>query len=240
MKCALCQQTKPLCDSHIIPEFFYKKLYDSEHSYFFVSTDPSKGAESRRKGIYEKLLCTSCEKQIGSFEDYSSKVLSGNVTIDDSHRPNWIVLRNLDYTKFKLFQISLLWRAGVSARKEFSKCDLGPHGERMRIMLLNGQPGEPYEYGCFIFFFPTAQKEMQRIVYPPELAKSKINGHRCYLAVFGGLMWVYLVSKHTKSFRHGDVFLSKEGDQPIFNIGITGMKWAIQLADDMKSTGKLR
>ncbi len=238
MQCALCQQSKILCDSHIIPEFLYNKLYDQKHSYFFATTDPSERAKLRRRGIYEKLLCKSCESFISRFETYAKKIFAGNVKIDNSNSSRWIVLQDLDYEKFKLFQISLLWRASVSQRREFSKCNLGPHDDRMHKMLLEGKPGEPYEYGCILFYFPIAQKEMQMIISPPELIKRKINGHRCYLAVFGGLMWVYFVSKHTYTFRLREVFLSKTGQQPIFNIGTKGMEWAMELWADLKAADK--
>jgi len=33
MKCKICCQQKELRDSHIIPEFFYKPMYDDKHRF---------------------------------------------------------------------------------------------------------------------------------------------------------------------------------------------------------------
>ena len=64
MKCRLCLKEKPIQNSHIIPEFLYKPLYDNLHRFKSLSTLPEIKIEYKQKGIREKLLCRDCEQYI--------------------------------------------------------------------------------------------------------------------------------------------------------------------------------
>jgi hypothetical protein len=128
MKCALCLLERDLRRSHIFPEFFYKPMYN-EGRYFQISTNPSQKIIPRQKGIWETLLCQKCEGRLSQLEDYARRVLYGGTEISITQHPGKIIIHDLDYTRFKLFQMSLLWRAGVSKRPEFKNVSLGPHEE---------------------------------------------------------------------------------------------------------------
>ncbi len=52
-----------------------------------------------------------------------------------------------DYATFKLFHLSVLFRASVSSLSTFQEVNLGAlHEERIRQMLLNEDPGKDWEY----------------------------------------------------------------------------------------------
>jgi len=74
MKCALCVEDKELCDSHLIPEFFYEPSYEEPHRYYRVSTNPDKKVVPRQKGIWEKLLCRDCEDRLTVLENYARRL----------------------------------------------------------------------------------------------------------------------------------------------------------------------
>src|SRR5262249_44127067 len=60
--CALCHRTDPLCDSHVIPEFIYKPLYNNEHRMVgWRATEAGLKHEYVQKGLREQLLCATCE-----------------------------------------------------------------------------------------------------------------------------------------------------------------------------------
>jgi hypothetical protein len=54
------------------------------------------------------------------------------------------------YSPFKLFLMTQLWRAGVASDAFWKNVRLGPHEERLREMLLRAYPGQTYEYACVI------------------------------------------------------------------------------------------
>jgi len=223
--CKLCLKEKVLVDSHIFPEFMYKPLYD-EKGKFKILSSQIKGVEKEpRKGIYEKLLCAECDNTIiGNYENYASKILFGDGKKENVFRTTeyGIEYLEVDYTLFKLFQISLLWRASITSRSEMNRINLGPHAEIMREMLLSSEPAEPYQYGAIIFFTEELKEVQREIIVGPSLLPKRIEGHRIYRAIFNGLIWSYFISRHTYSFSKKEFFLQKDGTLPFVNAGKLG------------------
>jgi hypothetical protein len=227
MPCKLCKEHKPLSESHIFPEWLYKPLYDDNHRFFVLSTDTNKRRGTRPKGIYEKLLCNECEQRFSRWEGYARDVFH-NLSLKVNEDERAVVFSGLQYTPFKLFQMSLIWRASISSRSEMHKIDLGPHAERIRKMILEDCPGEVYEYGSILMLPALSQELMQQFVYPPERLPTKINGHSAYRAVFGGLFWLFIVSNH--SYR---IHL------PVFKVGGPAVRFMQRLAADFFAAGML-
>src|SRR6185295_6749969 len=151
--CRLCQSVgEELRFSHVLPEFLYKPLRDEKHRYIGLEVTQQKGANRilLQKGIREYLLCGDCEQRLAKYERYAAEVL--RKLPGTSRKPPGTVVHvtGLNYTKFKLFQLSLLWRAGVSRQASFQEVNLGPHEERLRGMVLEGDPGKPTDYGCIL------------------------------------------------------------------------------------------
>jgi hypothetical protein len=102
--------------------------------------------------------------------------------------PNGPLLRvtGLDYTQFKLFHLSILWRAGVSTLGPFAEFRLGPHQDRIRQLLLAGDPGEAHQYGMSAIAMVGDdgwyKDDMVQIPRP-----GKRFGHHFYSAMFGGV-----------------------------------------------------
>ncbi len=238
MACRLCQENKPLRKSHIFPEWLYKPLYDDNHRFFVLSTDAKKKRGMRPKGIYERLLCNECEQRLSKWEGYARGVFNDLrlKTVEDNRA---VVFSGLKYTPFKLFQMSLIWRASITNRHEVHRVDLGPHTERIRKMLFEDRPGEVYEYGSILMLPALSQELMQQFLYPPENLPTKIDGHSAYRAVFGGLFWLFIVSNHSARLPHKEVFLSKDGSLPVFKVGGPAVNFMQQLASDFLAAGML-
>lgn len=83
-KCHLCSQQTKLCNSHVIPEFFYEQmqLYDNKHRCYILSTEPRKYFPFVQKGYREKLLCKKCEGKFSRWENYARRVLYGGECIE--------------------------------------------------------------------------------------------------------------------------------------------------------------
>lgn len=236
MSCALCQQDKKLCESHIYPEFLYEHFYDEDHTYKVLSTDEDQHVGERPKGIYEKLLCEDCESKLSGWETHGREVMFGGTEITLERQNGRIVIGNLEYNRFKLFQMSLLWRTAVASRKEVPDIQLGPHEEKMRRMLYNEEPGSPHQYGCVKFQVPGHTELLAHTVIPPE--ETKVGAHHCYRCVFGGLIWVYFVSSHTSNLPYQEVMLTRDGRLPIFNAGEEGEQYLQDLASDFRRNNR--
>ena len=95
MNCKLCLKQKDLQKSHLIPEFFYKPLYDEKHRFHVLTTTPEDKNIFEQKGIREKLLCYDCEQYFSQLEDYVRKVFYGGVGIWIKNDKNKILIKVL-------------------------------------------------------------------------------------------------------------------------------------------------
>lgn len=239
MQCQLClKENINICESHIIPEFFYQPLYDDIHRYIQFSSKPNKKNIYRQKGIWAKLLCKKCEGYFSGLEDYARRVLFGGTEIKISQQKGKIVITNLDYAKFKLFQLSLLWRAGATQRPEFSKVTLGPHQKKLRLMLISQNPGKAYNYGCILIATSSLIELLNEFILTPDSVK--VDGHQCYRFLFGFVLWVYFVSSHTNRLTNENLFLSEDGSLPIFLENDKSIEFIQKLVNQLKEAGKLK
>lgn len=210
MPCALCFNDVPLRRSHIIPEFLYKTLYDDKHRFQVLSIIPDQESWREQKGLREQLLCDECEQRLSVWERYASLVLKGGIPLACRQEGNVVYISGIDYCQFKLFQLSVLWRAGVSSLPFFENVRLGKHAEMLRLLLLSGNPGSPERYGCFMFGLKHGDKAFTGIIMQP--GKVRINGHTAYRFVFGGFLWSMLVSNHNLGAPLNQCTLSITGD----------------------------
>lgn len=139
--CALCLEERPLRESHIIPEFVYESIYDDKHRFHTLGVDQRAAYE--QKGLREPLLCQRCETKVSVWEGYARSVFSGSAPVRFEHQGALTWLCDLDYKPFKLFLMSILWRAGVARGPFWTRVRLGPHAETLRRMLWEERPGEP-------------------------------------------------------------------------------------------------
>jgi hypothetical protein len=104
----------------------------------------------------------------------------------------------------------------------------------MREMLLNGIPGEPFQYGCYLSFQPKLNDVMRELIYPIQRLDRKVDGFGVYRGILGGLLWAFVVSSHNERFPHPEAFLSKEGVLPIYNSGQAGFEYFQSVAEQVK------
>ena len=163
-QCKLCLEIKDLCTgSHIIPQFLYKILAGNNNLLVFLD---STRAQFRYSGEWEgNILCEHCEiKIIGKLDDYAAKFLHDefpekmNRRIEIIDGAEHMIIENdpnYDYKKYRLFLLSLLWRASISSRPFFSQVKLSNEVEDdLRKMILKDEPGELDQYACFNFLPP--------------------------------------------------------------------------------------
>jgi hypothetical protein len=196
-RCHLCLQERELRNSHIVPEFLYGKLYNDKRQLMAISGLGKHGRSLLQNGIKQHLFCEACEQHFNEkFEKPFKKWL------DARPLPNpWPLIEEAywtaaDYGPFKLFHLSVLFRASVCSLGTFSHVTLGPrHEERMRQLLLTCDPGSYSEYP--VFGFAVIHHETRQLVpMVSTVVKSSIEGHRCWGIMYGGVQWWVSVSSH--------------------------------------------
>ena len=214
VKCRLCLKKAPLCNSHVIPEFFYKQmnLYSGEggeiHRFNILSTNPNKKPAFKQKGIHEKLLCKQCEEKFSKWENYARRVLYGGECLEIIKDVPGVLSCKVDYEKFKLFQLSILWRVGISTYEGFSSVKLGNHENVLREMLYNEAPGSAETYG-FVNFHLTKHTDITSNAI--HCMGSDYNGIPCALIMLGGSFWIFFLSEISIDSRLSEYFLQENG-----------------------------
>lgn len=235
MTCALCRKNAALRDSHIIPEFLYTALYDEKHR-FHVLSDQDR-SRYKQSGLYEKLLCGDCEQRFSVHERYVSLLLRGGLPLECEPQGQVLVFRGVDYKALRMFQLSILWRAAVSASAFFKSVALGKHEERLRSLLLRDDPGHPWQYGCVMFTLLHERRVQQDLIYPP--IRVRVSEVPCYRFIFGGFAWLYFVASHPHARKIELASLDLSGELRLFKKDISEVKDIKDFGRSLAAQGKL-
>ena len=194
--CRLCLRDAILRRSHIVPEFAYRPVFGSSHT--AVLWQPKKLKRSyRQTGYWDRLLCDACENRLSGLERYFADVWFYRPLRPDRLQGPTVRISGLDYTKFKLFHLSILWRAGVTALKVFSSVSLGRRADDMRQRILANDPGPPDVYPITGLALRNADGSFREDLMLLPLG-ARVSGHHVYEMLFGGVFWLYDVSGHRK------------------------------------------
>ncbi|MBA3002742.1 MAG: hypothetical protein FP813_02645 [Desulfurivibrio sp.] len=214
MKCKLCgNEAKLLKKSHIIPDFMYQDLFDEKHRYYEVIVNKEYPLRNklRQSGVYEPdILCSICDNEkFGGLETYASQALYGGIklTIENGaiNSSKYTRIKGLDYSKFKLFLMSVWWRASISNLPVFQHVNLGKHEQIIRDKLLNNDPGSSEEYPCAIFTYLHHDNNYHPIIAEPKCNYSD-QQQICTFLIGGNLFVFYThIDEKTEWVRHSAI-----------------------------------
>lgn len=196
MECQLCLQNKSLKNSHIIPKWCFRLFWDNGKC-LITRYDENPSEEVVQGGLKEHLLCQECEALFSTWELHAKEKFFEQAQTARLGSEVAVIVSGLDYAKFKLFQLSVLWRAGVSTLPFFASVRLGQHQERLRNLLVSRNPGEQSDYGCIMTLFRFSEIEKakpEHLILPP--CPMNIDGFRMYRFVMAGAGWLYVVTSH--------------------------------------------
>lgn len=235
--CRLCFKEGVLKNSHIIPEFIYSPLYDDKHRFHVLSNINARGPAKLQKGIREYLLCGDCEATLSKYERYVSLILSGQLAVRSTRNGKLVTLEGLDYKQFRLFGLSVLWRASVSTLQMFEQVKLGPHEEVLRQLLLAQNPGRPNQYPFMLA--PIVHKDEVQTDLIMQPTWTRAEGHYGYRFVFGGLAWAFLVSSHKPPAVIANAAISEQGKTVMLISDIEKMPFITNLVQELIENGQL-
>lgn len=212
--CRLCHRDSQLRNSHIVPEFLYSDLYNDKGHLMGINGQGAKGWRPLQQGIREYLFCESCEQH---FNEYCEKPFRTQWVLNcplpnpwNVPEPHWI---SVEYGSFKLFHLSVIFRAGVSSLPTFSEVRLGPHEEILRAMILSRDAGEYWQYPVFgVALFDHKTRAIVQMV--SQALQGRFEGLRCYAIVYGGVQWWIGIASH-RSPELESICLQTDGRLPL-------------------------
>ncbi len=208
-----------------------------------------RGSWEKKYGLKEHLLCRQCENRFSRYERCFRQLFYGNkkgpirkIEIGTPFNmeavfglPAEIIgVRKLqvNYAKFKLFVLSLLWRSSVAKGKFFSKIDLGPHEAEIAALLNSEDPGPENRYFIVMIDLQFVGYGAEDMIRQPDAFRDEAQ--RAYSFVLGGFMLVIYVGAEghlppvpIRPFclrGNGDLILVSTKAEPILKKWVVGLK----------------
>ena len=179
----------------------YKGLLDKNKKIVETNLFNFKEAKYRPTGIYDKnILCKECDTTImGGLESYAAKILYDKKdlesTIEEDENIINLMFKGIEYRKFKLFLISILWRASISNQKMFEEIKLGTkYEEVVRKMIYENNPGKRDDFSTCIFGLKSNENLVTLTIVAPR--RMKADGNTAYMFYINGLFYWFNISAH--------------------------------------------
>ncbi len=200
--CRLCLRDRELRKSHIIPKAWFRTILRNGGGTGIRIDNSETGPVARSQDSWwDCLLCAECEQSISTFEKYSIERLRGFPKDHSVTHADGITLRNFDYSRFKLFTTSLLWRAAISQHPAFQNVVLSTSAiEEARRSLLNIKALGTLRFGCRVgrLYDPSEtfnEIALTEIVVAPDVEKEFLSDKITFTLVAGGYVFEYELPK---------------------------------------------
>lgn len=215
-RCALCLKRGELQESHIYPRHIYKAVglnKKNKETKYTITTgiegNVSVIEDENFDGVKEKLLCKGCEELLNhNYERYFAEVFISFDKPLPFHKVSstlqlvrdgtqFIELTNLDYTKVKLYVLSLLWRASVSETYGSGINISKRIKRRMRKMILNKDAGKESDFRVH-FSKPSKIEKTDNRFQMPFIVFPILNDPSIFYTIAGSLLIAIKVENKIK------------------------------------------
>jgi hypothetical protein len=188
--CPLCREERQIVRSHIIPEFFLRAVFDETGRALAIHGEP-RPARLVQQAFMHRLLCKECEGFLNDEYEMPFLAFWRHALPGVIWGPNYL-LKVPDYGRFKLFLLSVLWRAGVCHEGAFAKVNLADHESTLREMLLRHVPHSMHDFPIMgaLLLVPDSLQVSFAVVSP---FKTTWEGSDGYMFSFGGCLWQFIL-----------------------------------------------
>jgi hypothetical protein len=225
--CKLCLVHKALLNSHIIPNSYFKQIKRNNNGKGITFDDSAIGmAEQSSDSWDEQLLCRDCEAQLGQWEGLCIPALRRAAR---QPRPGSAMIQPYDHKTFRLFFLSVLWRAAVSSQSAYAKVLLPSDvQEQFRAVLHDGTGHERAQFACQVHrvIDPDKLLTMENIVMSPT--SGFVKTAMCFRFVFGGFVIDYFLPKAPFKAGQGLGFLADRLALHVSDIGFAKVPELVQ------------
>jgi hypothetical protein len=188
-------------------------LYDDKHRFYEISPIASKLDRLLQKGLRERLLCDECEQRLSRYERYASDVFFGDAAERPHRTRTGFLFTKLSYKPLKLFFMTLLWRLGVTSIRQVKSAKLGPHLERLRLLILGDDPGDYLTYPAMVFALTSDGRHAAGLILPPR--HTRIGERHVWAFVIAGFLFQFFVSNRAPPKGLWGAFLQPNGSFPV-------------------------
>lgn len=215
-KCRLCNKDKVLIKSHIVPEGFYESIYDEKRRVFLVSKSRN-AFNTMQKGQREYLLCKECDSDLigNKYDKYGIEVIRDGLHKKTITFRDQLIWTRLDYNRFKIFLLSVLWRAHI-AQNYHRGITLDGEIESIIIESIKTGIAPPEDVIPIVGFALVDPQDGNRrcdeiITNGNTYTRLGQLNSKTYIIVFGGYAWTFIVPKAEEKDPQKECFLNELG-----------------------------
>lgn len=221
MDCIICGAKKTI-NAHLFPKSFCVQIgtgWDGEKRDFVSSYINSEHrAKFVKTGIYDPdILCGKCDNVLGKLDKYAVEFCRS--LYDEKIYPYRgrlpVIMDHNDHPRrLFLFALSIIWRFGVTTKKQYGRIDIGPYRERIKNILYHGaEIGENIDAVLTVI---KADKDESEQFYrtPTPISNEYFRGYRFYI---NGLEFVVRLGVMRKNFdnKYTEKYISLRGNEKI-------------------------
>ena len=207
-------------------------MNDGTHRFRDVDIDEGK-VGWQQKGFREYLLCSVCEGKFSAYERYGAEFFRNLDGLNTVRHKKRRVVTGLDYSKMRMFFLSMLWRAGVASIDIFQHVKLGPHEAKLKEVLRGETSCENWQYPFLMCALTMRGKPWNGVLVEPT--PTRLFGQRGYKFVFKGFLLFFFVSGRPLPDRILDYSLRPNGSLVILDFEADEVKF---LRDLMQRVAK--
>lgn len=191
--CRLCiKEGQVLKESHIISKFHFQECRGPEGNFRLMTSD---GQAKIQDGYKEHLLCEACEQKRSKWESYARQVIlgpHGTNAVRQNHLDRaWMV--EMDYQKFKLYAMSLLWMMATTSLEHFQTFSLTAEElEGLRRAIDACDPLGPNDFPFTLTTVGMGGRSMITCILPPQMAVA--DGDRFCCVIVNGVLIQFVLN----------------------------------------------
>jgi len=185
-----------LCRSHIVTELAYAPIKNDKGQIYRVG----ERVEKIQTGYFERMLCQDCETLLSGYERSFKQLWMDTIPADLAHlqtRPLHDVLSVsvADYDSFKLFHLSVLWRAAVSDGFKLEPISLGHYADELAALIRNRDPGHPGDFPFLATLNLDKNGRPAATVSPLAQGKGGFDDHHYYMMSYAFCDWTFVIAR---------------------------------------------
>lgn len=186
--CVGCGESRILVKSHVIPESFFRDLKRGSDYLHLLSSDKGDYPKKSRIGVYDKtILCRACEGRFQKVDDYAAKLLLNEDNLSPMLMNGQAIgyqFKDVNFKLLKLFFISLLWRASISAQHFYRKVNLMELESTAKSMLWEEDIGGDEDFSFILAKFTDTGTISKAMLDPLAESFEGVKYYRFYLGGF--------------------------------------------------------
>jgi hypothetical protein len=232
-KCRLCEQTAELCRSHIVPDFCRMPILNDKKQ--VIEYCPATGKKSKKQTQRrERLLCSDCELLLSKYEATFKRNWMDTIPSQFADSDT-VVFKMDDYDQYKLFHLSILWRAAVAGYTDGRPASLGPYEDVLRKMILTGDAGKDGDFFIYGQILVDENRCPRTVITPLVKSRGRVDGHQTRVMQYAFAEWEFVIGTPcSPRLQQGDREFREKGAVTLEIIHFSAAKMTGYIADVLR------